>query len=91
LVADQRGHRSYVGDKLPERARLACWETAVPRVRDMRSRRPEFLEKCRRCSLVNVCLWCPAHAHLETGELDPCPAYFCEVAHARAAAIKAGR
>jgi radical SAM protein with 4Fe4S-binding SPASM domain len=67
-----------------------AWETVVPRVRDMRSRRPEFLEKCRRCSLVNLCLWCPAHAHLETGEMDACPAYFCEVAHARAAAVKGG-
>jgi radical SAM protein with 4Fe4S-binding SPASM domain len=64
-----------------------AWEELVPRVRDMRSRRPDFLEKCHSCPLVNLCLWCPAHAHLETGEMDACPEYFCAVAHARAKAI----
>jgi radical SAM protein with 4Fe4S-binding SPASM domain len=64
-----------------------AWEHLVPRVRDMRSQRPEFLDNCRRCPLVNLCLWCPAHAHLETGELDACPEYFCQVAHERARAI----
>jgi radical SAM protein with 4Fe4S-binding SPASM domain len=65
-----------------------AWEQLVPRVRDMRSQRPKFLDNCRRCPLVNLCLWCPAHAHLETGELDACPEYFCQVAHERARAIE---
>ena len=70
--------------------RLAeAWEALVPRVRDMRSADPEFLARCRRCPIVNLCLWCPAHAHLETGELDGFVPYFCEVAHARAEALKA--
>jgi radical SAM protein with 4Fe4S-binding SPASM domain len=68
----------------------AAWEEVVPRVRDMRSQRPEFLDNCRRCPLVNLCHWCPAHAHLETGELDACPDYFCQVAHERARAIGKG-
>jgi hypothetical protein len=38
--------------------------------------------------LVNLCLWCPAHAHLETGQLDGSTPYFCEVAHRRAESIK---
>jgi hypothetical protein len=29
-------------------------------------------------------MWCPAHAHLETGELDAPVEYFCEVAQTRA-------
>ncbi|MGD0507875.1 MAG: radical SAM protein [Terriglobales bacterium] len=63
---------------------LACaWQNFVPRVRDMRSQRKEFLESCRKCALVNICLWCPAHAHLETGTLDGTTPYFCTVAHAR--------
>ncbi|NQU17282.1 MAG: radical SAM protein, partial [Candidatus Saganbacteria bacterium] len=45
-------------------------------------------EKCRRCSIINLCLWCPAHAYLETGEMDAVVDYFCKVAHARAEAIK---
>jgi radical SAM protein with 4Fe4S-binding SPASM domain len=70
--------------------REAC-EQLVPRVRGMRSQRPEFLKNCRRCPLVNLCHWCSAHAHLETGELDACPEYFCQVAHERARAIEGCR
>ena len=68
---------------------LACaWRDFVPRVRDMRSKRSEFLESCRKCALVNLCLWCPAHAHLETGEMDGTTPYFCTVAHARMEHLK---
>jgi radical SAM protein with 4Fe4S-binding SPASM domain len=64
-----------------------AWQNFVPGVRDMRSSRKEFLETCHRCPIVNLCSWCPAHAHLETGELDGSVKYFCELAHARAQAI----
>jgi len=67
-----------------------AWEQVVPRVRDLRSRNPEFLEKCRRCGIINLCLWCPAHAALETGEMDEWIEYFCAVAHERAKAIGGG-
>jgi radical SAM protein with 4Fe4S-binding SPASM domain len=65
-----------------------AWEEWVPRVRDLRGTDPEFLEKCRRCGIVNLCLWCPAHAALETGSMDDWVEYFCEVAHARAEALQ---
>jgi radical SAM protein with 4Fe4S-binding SPASM domain len=65
-----------------------AWEQHVPKVRDMRSPRREFLESCRKCALVNLCLWCPAHSYLETGEMDTPIDYFCQVARARAAAIR---
>jgi radical SAM protein with 4Fe4S-binding SPASM domain len=65
-----------------------AWEQLVPKVRDMRSQRREFLERCRRCPIVNLCLWCPAHSWLETGEMDTPIEYFCQVAHFRAEAIK---
>lgn len=79
------------GSTQPVSVRQA-WEDLVPRVRQMRSQDPELLQSCRRCALVNLCLWCPAHAHLETGSrergrLDAVPDYFCRVAHARAAAL----
>ena len=64
-----------------------AWNDFVPCVRDLRSQKPEFLNTCRKCELVNLCLWCPAHAHLETGALDGDTPHFCAVAHARAAAI----
>ncbi len=69
-----------------------AWERFVPQVRDLRSANPQFLETCSRCELVDICLWCPAHAHLETGMMDGATPYFCAVAHARAALLKvAGR
>jgi radical SAM protein with 4Fe4S-binding SPASM domain len=64
-----------------------AWYSFVPQVRDMRSDRREFLEKCRVCPLINLCMWCPAHAHLETGEMDAPVSYFCKVAHARVEAL----
>ena len=71
------------------KGRLAdAWHNFLPKVRDMRSNRKEFLETCRACPIINLCLWCPARAHLETGELDGAVPYFCDVAHARAAAIE---
>lgn len=70
---------------------IDAWRRFAPRVRDMRSDRREFLETCRVCPLINLCLWCPAHAHLETGELDAPVTYFCQVAHARAEALQAPR
>jgi radical SAM protein with 4Fe4S-binding SPASM domain len=65
-----------------------AWYNFVPQVRDLRSRRQEFLESCRKCALINLCLWCPASAHLETGELDGTTPYFCAVAHKRAESIQ---
>ena len=68
-----------------------AWQNFVPRVRAMPSERKEFLETCRVCPLIDLCMWCPAHASLETGELDAPVGYFCQVAHARAEALKTAR
>lgn len=65
-----------------------AWHDFVPRVRAMRSTKTELLRTCRPCRLVNLCRWCPAHAHLETGALDGFTPYFCAVAHARAHALR---
>ena len=64
-----------------------AWKEHVPRVRDLRSNRKEFLERCRVCPIINLCLWCPAHSCLETGEMDAVVDYFCQVAHTRAKAL----
>ncbi|MFH1202018.1 MAG: radical SAM protein [Candidatus Omnitrophota bacterium] len=61
-----------------------AWQNFIPRVRDLRSNSEEFLNNCKTCSLINLCLWCPATSYLETGYLDRPVEYFCEVAHARA-------
>ncbi|MEO0108930.1 MAG: radical SAM protein, partial [candidate division WOR-3 bacterium] len=66
-----------------------AWEDFVPGVLSMESGNPTYRERCRVCKIVNLCLWCPAHAYLETGKMDEWVEYFCQVAHARAEAIKA--
>ncbi len=63
---------------------IDAWRNFIPRVRNMRSDRREFLKKCQCCPLINLCMWCPAHAYLEVGELDSPIDYFCKVTHARA-------
>jgi radical SAM protein with 4Fe4S-binding SPASM domain len=65
-----------------------AWSNFIPQIVDMRSDSDDFKTRCRSCALINLCMWCPAHAHLETGVLDRPVDYFCEVAHARAAALK---
>ncbi len=65
-----------------------AWHVFVPQVRNFSSRRKKYQEHCHKCTLLNLCFWCPAHAHLETGQLDGFTPYFCEVAHKRAESIK---
>ncbi|MFH1641055.1 MAG: radical SAM protein [Candidatus Omnitrophota bacterium] len=57
------------------------------KARNMRSNRKEFLSRCRVCPLLNICMWCPAHAYLEVGELDSPVDYFCKTAHLRVEAL----
>lgn len=54
-----------------------------PKVHAMDSSNPEFIEKCRTCHISNLCMWCPAHAYLETQSMDTPVDYFCRVAQAR--------
>lgn len=60
-----------------------AWQDFIPKVRDIRSDKKEFLEKCRKCPIANLCMWCPGHTDLETGEMDSFVEYFCKIAHAR--------
>ena len=55
----------------------------------MHSDNPQYLAKCARCELarMDICRWCPARAHLETGEMDQPVDYFCQVAKAQAAVL----
>lgn len=66
-----------------------AWNEFVPKVRSMTSAAPEFLENCLSCPIINLCLWCPAHAYLEKNRLDAWCEYFCRVAHARAENLEA--
>ena len=59
-------------------------ETVMPRVRAMRTTNKALLRACKSCAYVNLCRNCPAHAYLETGDMQAISPYFCQVAHARA-------
>ncbi len=68
-----------------------AWNRFFPAVLCQVSDRKEFRERCCVCRLVNLCLWCPAQAALETGEPDSPIDFFCEIAHARLAALRRAR
>lgn len=50
-------------------------------LRKMNSENVEYLERCAKCFLRNICEQCPAKAWSETGSLDTPIEYYCEVTH----------
>jgi len=64
-----------------------AWEVVVPEVRNIRSSSKEFFNTCKSCPIINLCMWCAAHAHLENGNHETRVSWFCEVAKARAAEL----
>ena len=67
-----------------------AWINFVPRMWEAEIHKQEFEETCGTCSLRNICMWCPARAHLETGELDAFLPEFCTLTHARVEAFGNG-
>lgn len=61
-----------------------AWLDFTPRVLAVTTPNASFLQNCARCPLMDLCHWCPAHAHLECGRLDERCEYFCRVAKTRA-------
>lgn len=61
-----------------------AWNNLVSQVRSLTSTDASFLARCHTCDIVNLCMWCPASADLETGKLDTPVELFCQIAHARA-------
>jgi len=67
-----------------------AWGRFVPEVLEWKSDRRDYLDKCGSCPIVNLCLWCPAHAYLETGQIDAPVDKFCQAARAREKTLKKG-
>jgi radical SAM protein with 4Fe4S-binding SPASM domain len=82
-------HPDFLYD-LKKGSLAGAWTRFVPEVLKRETNRREYLEKCGACPVVNLCLWCPAHAYLETGELDLPVEAFCRIAHARAEGLNNG-
>lgn len=64
-----------------------AWHEFAPVIKNVESRKENFRANCRICPIINLCMWCPAHADLENGKMDQSVDYFCRVAHARAYAL----
>lgn len=73
---------------LKEGSLREAWEQFVPRVRKLTTKREKYLNTCGICPIINLCMWCPAHADLETGYPDQFVDYFCEIAHKREEMLK---
>jgi len=68
---------------LKEYALAWAWNRFTPDILKRTSVRNSYTETCGACTLHDLCAWCPAHADLETGELDGSLPYFCKVAKER--------
>ena len=76
-------HPDYVADVRREPV-AAAWRRLLAAAGAARTADPAYLDRCAACGLVDLCLWCPAHAYLESGSLTAPIDDFCDVAHARA-------
>jgi len=61
-----------------------AWNNFAPHICDIRIQPEKFLNSCRECRLLHLCGWCPAIAHLETGNPEESIPFFCAIAQARA-------
>ena len=65
-----------------------AWNRFIPAILGMTSDDPDYLKTCHVCPIKNLCQYCPAVAHLETGRLDRRGEDFCRTAELRAESIK---
>jgi radical SAM protein with 4Fe4S-binding SPASM domain len=55
-----------------------------PKLREWKSKNPDYLARCARCFLHGLCEQCPGRSWMEHGTLDTPVDYLCQVAHAKA-------
>jgi len=65
-----------------------AWDKFFPSILGLKTKNKLIMEKCRNCNIVNLCMSCPAHNYLETGDPDSFVEYFCNIAHSRAEKLK---
>jgi radical SAM protein with 4Fe4S-binding SPASM domain len=59
-------------------------EEFFPKVRQLTAQNQEYVNRCARCFLYQLCEQCPAQSWMEHGTLDTPVEYFCTIAHAQA-------
>ena len=80
-------HPDYIYD-LKKGSLKEAWEVFTPSVLAGGNIPPLASAPCFTCRLRHICMWCPAHAFLESGQSHVQVPYFCDVAHKRAALFK---
>ena len=65
-----------------------AWYDFAPAIMNMTAQTSQFKSSCGTCSLHNICSWCPAHADLETNNMEGQTPYFCSIANKRSATYK---
>jgi radical SAM protein with 4Fe4S-binding SPASM domain len=65
-----------------------AWEEFAPGIRNLPLQANAKEMSCRHCRLINLCMWCPATAHLETGDFNGVVDYYCRMATLRAKALQ---
>ncbi|MBN1255265.1 MAG: radical SAM protein [Deltaproteobacteria bacterium] len=58
-----------------------------PKIRNIKTKNTDYLNRCARCVLQGLCEQCPARSWMEHGTLDTPVEYQCEIAHAQATAL----
>lgn len=48
---------------------------------ELRAENPEYLKRCAKCYLKNLCGQCPAQSWMEYGTLDTPVEYLCNITH----------
>ena len=56
-------------------------EVFFPALRETRAANPDYLARCARCFLSDLCNQCPARSWMESGTLDTPIEYHCRTAH----------
>ncbi|MBD3386643.1 SPASM domain-containing protein [candidate division KSB1 bacterium] len=65
-----------------------AWEEFAPAIRNLPLEASAQDLTCRYCRLINLCMWCPATAYLETGDFNGVVDYYCRMATLRAKALQ---
>ena len=68
----------------PQRTLRHALTEISARLSNMRAKNPEYLARCARCFLKDLCEQCPAWSWAEHGTLDTPVEYLCQVSHEQA-------
>ena len=81
-LCNSLNHPDYTYD-LRKGSLKNAWHHFIPMKRSGNGIPKAAEPECNKCRLLPLCMWCPAHAFLESGDMCAPVKYFCDVAEAR--------